>query len=822
MAGLTQESGRGVPGRPPELLAPAGDKDALAAALACGADAVYLGMRRWGARAFAGNFEGDELLGAIDRAHLSGARVYLTLNTLLRDDELGPALDVLAAPYRAGLDAVLVADVGLAASIRDRYPDLALHASTQMDTHSSAQLAFLARLGVGRAVLARELSLREIAALDAHGLELEVFVHGALCYGYSGLCLFSSMVGGRSGNRGRCAQACRMRYRLALEEAGLAPDGTPPVEGRVLSSSDLAAIDVLPDLIEAGVSAFKIEGRMKDPAYVATAVSVYREAVDAAWRDPQGYTVRPEWRERLEQSFSRTFTAAHLRGRHAEVRSGGRSGHRGTLVGRVESVDLDSGQVSIRLSRPVAAGDVVSIYTVQGQTKPVRLSQDGRELMPLQVPEVVSVRDRVFRLTSAEIEQAARDAVAGRRTARPVLLAGVLAGEVGAPARLDLRIAETWRRAAAATVESAQPLQSARMSPLTEERARQAVGALGGTPYELSDFQFAVAGDAYLPVAELRALRRQALALIDEARLAAHRRQSSSESAPRRTRASGRANAAGEPGPAAAAAGLAVVVRRRLGTPTLTGPGVVAICLDLAVDDDPSIVRTELERLHDQSVPVRCRPPAVLLDGDHAWWESVGSLSWDAVYARHASHLETAAGVIPEYPLQGLDSATALSLCQAGIVRDLVGVLPSPELALDQLRELSRALQRSPARPALEILVFGRQELLVTRDLLGVSEGLLPTPGKGERVRLCLEDAKGFRFPVTVSATDTRIANAHITDLTGHESELLAAGVTVAVLDAEELDAEARRAFARGGLAGLAQLVDRERSTTGHLYRGVE
>ena len=205
----------------PELLAPAGEPRALRAALSAGADAVYFGLARWSARAFAGNFGGEAVPEAVETAHRYGARAYLALNTLLKDDEVEPALAALEAPYLAGLDALIVADAGFAARVREEYPDLILHASTQLNTHSSAQLAALARLGFTRAILARELSLAEITALDTHGLELEAFVHGALCYGYSGDCLLSSMVGGRSGNRGRCSQSCRLRY--ALRKDGSAP-----------------------------------------------------------------------------------------------------------------------------------------------------------------------------------------------------------------------------------------------------------------------------------------------------------------------------------------------------------------------------------------------------------------------------------------------------------------------------------------------------------------------------------------------------------------------------------------------------------------------
>ncbi len=400
----------------PELLAPAGEPRALRAALSAGADAVYFGLERWSARAFAGNFAGADVPEAVETAHLYDARAYLALNTLLKDDEVEPALAALEAPYRAGLDALIVADFGFAARVREEYPDLPLHASTQLNTHSSAQLAALRRLGFARAILARELSLEEIAALDAQGLELEAFVHGALCYGYSGDCLLSSMVGGRSGNRGRCSQSCRLRYALQRR-------GSAPLEAsRIMSTSDLSALAVLPRLLAAGVVSFKVEGRMKDAAYVGVTTSVYREALDAALADGEGYVVRPEWSARLEQSFSRSFTTAHLEGRHDEVRSGGRGGHRGVLVGRVARVDEAAGSVQVKLNQPVSEGDVVYLYTPWGQSEPQRLETGGDASITLRVRERVAVKDRLFRLASADVGELGRDLVTGRAVLRPLLV----------------------------------------------------------------------------------------------------------------------------------------------------------------------------------------------------------------------------------------------------------------------------------------------------------------------------------------------------------------------------------------------------------------
>ena len=416
----------------PELLAPAGEPRALRAALSAGADAVYFGLARWSARAFAGNFGGEAVPEAVETAHLYDARAYLALNTLLKDDEVEPALEALEEPYAAGLDALIVADLGFAARVREEYPELPLHASTQLNTHSSAQLAALARLGFSRAILARELSLAEIAGLETHGLDLEAFVHGALCYGYSGDCLLSSMVGGRSGNRGRCSQSCRLRY--ALKAPGL-----PALESsRIMSTSDLSAIGVLPGLLAAGVTSFKVEGRMKDAVYVGVTTSVYRDALDAAVADPEGFTVRPEWSSRLEQSFSRSFTAAHLLGRHDDVRSGGRGGHRGVLVGRVSGFEEATGLVRIKLSKPVAEGDVVYLYTPWGQTEPRRLETAGGETITLRVRERVAVKDRLFRLAAADVGELGRDLVTGRVALRPIELSMRLSGAEGTPAALTI------------------------------------------------------------------------------------------------------------------------------------------------------------------------------------------------------------------------------------------------------------------------------------------------------------------------------------------------------------------------------------------------
>lgn len=289
-----------------ELLAPAGAPPILKAVIGAGADAVYVGGSRFGARAYAPNFDEEALLWAIDYAHLYGRKLYLAVNTLLKEQELQQLSEYLLPYYRQGLDAVIVQDFGVMRQIRRDFPDLPVHASTQMTVVSGHGAKLLAEAGASRVVLARELSLEEIAQVrrDA-GVELEVFVHGAICYCYSGQCLFSSLLGGRSGNRGRCAQPCRLPYGIGEEQ---------PVYP--LSPKDLCAVGLLPQLAESGVFSFKIEGRMKQAEYAAGVVSVYREYLDrylALGRE--GYAVRREDRQKLLDLGSRSgFTEGFLTG----------------------------------------------------------------------------------------------------------------------------------------------------------------------------------------------------------------------------------------------------------------------------------------------------------------------------------------------------------------------------------------------------------------------------------------------------------------------------------------------------------------------------
>lgn len=285
-----------------ELLAPAGDMACFKAAVLAGADAIYVGGKKYGARAYAGNFETEDLIECLHLAHVFDKKVYLTVNTLMKQSELDGLVSFLQPLYEEGLDGVIVQDLGALMCIRETFPELELHASTQMTVTGAYGANVLKEYGVSRVVPARELSLDEIAEIkDKTGLEIETFIHGAMCYGYSGQCLFSSMLGERSGNRGRCAGPCRLPYAVQYDGRRLNRDD----EMYQLSLKDLCTLEVLPKLLEAGIDSFKIEGRMKTPEYVSFVTGMYRKYIDLYYKNPKKYCVSKEDMTLLKNCFSR-------------------------------------------------------------------------------------------------------------------------------------------------------------------------------------------------------------------------------------------------------------------------------------------------------------------------------------------------------------------------------------------------------------------------------------------------------------------------------------------------------------------------------------
>ena len=516
-----------------ELLAPAGNMAALHAAVAGGADAVYLGLETFNARRGADNFTLETLREACDFAHLRGVSIYVTMNTIILPDEVGEALECVRQAYRAGADGFIVQDIGLAAEISRTLPEASLHLSTQMNTHNLAGVRAAARLGAERITLAREVSLDEIALLCAaaaeEGMEVEVFAHGALCVCYSGQCFMSSMIGGRSANRGMCAQACRLPYELqnkALQKS------LPSPGDHLLSPQDLCTVDRVDDLVAAGVASLKIEGRMKSPEYVFAVTSVYRKALDAALAK-ENAAITDADRDRLTDAFSRGFTTAYLDGKRGnDIMSYQRPNNRGLFLGRVDEVC--DGAAYLKSAHALTEGDVLEFWTRKGNGTltlgPVRTDKKGRYHLPLEgKTRTVKAGDRVFRVRSAEaaFEDDAREprvplvGTATLHIGEPLRMEFHPAAEAdieGAP-RTTLAVARRLQAAfpdGVSGVAEGAPVEAARTRAVSFDDVAAHIDRLGNTPYQLVNLTIDMDDGVGIGFSALHGVRAAALDVLTE------------------------------------------------------------------------------------------------------------------------------------------------------------------------------------------------------------------------------------------------------------------------------------------------------------------
>lgn len=513
-----------------ELLAPAGSREAFTAAVASGADAVYLGGRAFGARAYAANFSDEELAEVVRDAHLVGVSIFVTVNTLIDNEEVPALMDYLRHLYECGVDAAILQDVGAAAVARRVAPNLPLHASTQMTVHNLAGVEFMARQGFSRAILARELSMADIRHICRHSpIEIETFIHGALCISYSGQCLMSSMIGGRSGNRGRCAQPCRLPYTL-VDAAGRDLLSGQDAGEYLLSPKDFNTIEHIPELIEAGVRSFKIEGRMKRPEYVAVVVDSYRRAIDGYLADKANFVVPAQDEKDMAQVFNRGFTTAYLFGKQGKnMMSDRRPNNRGVRIGRVTGYDAGKKAATIKLDEPLGLGDVIEFWVkVGGRTSAtvttMKVNGQSAETAPAQATVVIPVDspvrpgDRVFKTFDAKLMEKARGLVAGKASRVPVDAAVSVAE--GQPLTITFSD-EAGNRGRGQTAFLA---EKALKRPLTVEVVAAQAGRLGTTAFILRNLDCDIAGELMVPVSEINEARRQAVEELEKARLARYAR----------------------------------------------------------------------------------------------------------------------------------------------------------------------------------------------------------------------------------------------------------------------------------------------------------
>lgn len=508
-----------------ELLAPAGSWEALEAAVNAGADAVYMGGKAFGARQYASNFDREEMTRAVYFAHMHRVRLYITVNTLVDDSELQELADYLLFLNNVGVDGIIVQDLGVIRLARQIVPELPLHASTQMTVTNSGGVKFAVHAGLERTVLARELSLEEIKAACAVGTEIETFIHGALCVCYSGQCLMSSLIGGRSGNRGRCAQPCRLPYKL-VNSAGDDMLAGKDAGQYLLSPKDMNTLSILPQLIETGVVSYKIEGRMKRPEYVAVVVDAYRRAIDAYFAGD--YKVPQQDYANIEQIFNRDFTTAYLTERPGrKMMSDRRPNNRGVLIGRVTRLDKAKNKAVIKLEKELHLGDGLEFWvTVGGRvgTTVSEMKKNGQdatigypgEQVTIDIPNGVRLNDRVFRTLDNALMSYAQQFF-GSDAKRRIPVDAVVTAKLGEPMKVML----TDDEGNVGYGETEFIVEPAMKRALTDDTVRKQIDRLGTTEYCLNSLTFEHDENVMVPMSEMNEARRRAAEMLDAARLEA-------------------------------------------------------------------------------------------------------------------------------------------------------------------------------------------------------------------------------------------------------------------------------------------------------------
>ena len=807
-------------GRKPEIMSPAGYWPQLRAAIEAGADAVYFGLKHFTARAKVG-FSLAELPEALATLHRRGVRGYVTFNTLVFDHELEEAARTLAAIAEAGTDAIIVQDLGIARMARRIAPRLELHGSTQMSVTSAAGVRLAQEFGVTRVTLARELSLQEVRAIRAAvECELEIFVHGALCVAYSGQCFSSEAWGGRSANRGQCAQACRLPYEMIV-------DGKPAPLGDaryLLSPGDLYALRQVPEIVEIGIAALKIEGRYKDADYVALTTRAYRQAVDEAWAG-RALSIEPAGELQLQQVYSRGLGGYFLNGTdHQAVVRGRAPRHRGVLMGRVERVSPEAVVIEpgeAHAIAPLKPGDGV-VFDAADWRSPEEPEEGGRVFQAAARGRLLELRfgngvlnarrirpgDLVWRTHDPEIDKAVRPYVEATVPLRKQKVRVRATAREGSPLEMEWTVGGV-----AVKVVSGGPLGTARDRALTREYLAAQLGRLGNTPYELDELELDVEGAPFAPSSMLNELRRRAVEELQRVAVGpASRRPLYPEAvaAAWSTSLQPRADAP-------SALHLLVRTAEQLDAALEFRPG--SITLDYL---DLYNLKPSLERVRGAGLLPRVASPRVLKPGEERIADFLLSCRCP-ILVRSAGLLRTL-GAGPHPPLIGdfsLNAANALTAAEL-LRLGLDALTPTHDLNAAQVADLARRTDpgRIEAVAYQHLPVFHTEHCVFCR-FLSSGKDYRDCGRPCEQHRVALRDAAGRAHPVLadVGCRNT-VFGAEAQQAAAHLETWLAAGIRDFRLEFAHESAEqvagVTRVFeeALAGRCGARELATRLRRFT--------
>ncbi len=742
----------------PELLSPAGSLDAARAALANGANAVYLGAERFNARDDGAQLTMDELEQACLLAHARGARIYLTFNVLMKPAELRDALLHLGDCIDRGIDAAIVQDIGAVRLIQQVYPALEIHGSTQMTVHDQAGARVMQELGIDRVVLARENTLEDIQAIReaVPGLGLESFIHGALCIAYSGQCYMSGMISERSANRGACAQSCRKDYVLNDKT-----DGAELDRGYLISAKDLSAAEHLEGIADAGIGCIKIEGRKKKPEYVATVTHTYRNFLDRLaeghWAPPTQAETQP-----LVQIFSRGFTGGMYGGRAGrDYITRNQPDNRGAVLGTV--IGTEGSELVLSVTEPIGVGDGLGFEHPDGSARGntgfavtrVRTisTRKGHITQAIPADEKVAAGWVVVRSSQASLLTEARASFAGvekHADAPRIRLDATVSGSAGSPLTFTCTAGED-----SVTLQSAMPLGVAEKRPLDASRLREQLGRLGETPFVLGALDISgLDGNVFLPVSELNELRQLAVKQLLEFRATAGATRMAEREASIEAALASRPHAL----PSARQA-LLVAEVFSIDQARAAAPHADEISLDVFLrhpTPPTTRVRALIEELAAAGKTLRLRTPTIVRPEERKTldkWLALGTPIVSGHLGLVAELARAGRDVVADYAVNCFNQHTAAEIFRLGARR----IVPSIELTVEEMAQVAAPWEGA----GFEVFVYGRPEgMTLEHCVLSAAFDRVVTTCRDlcvqKHANVELTDPAGYVFPV---ATDSACRN---------------------------------------------------------------
>lgn len=784
----------------PEILAPAGTWESVAAALNGGCDAIYIGGRSFNARQYADNPSNEELKDIIEKCHLCGARVFVTLNILLKQDEINAALDFVSQIYSYGADGIIIQDIGIFTLIKRYFPNIMLSASTQMTIHNKSGVDLAKQMGFDRVVLSRELSLEEIRNITAtEGIQIEAFVHGALCVCYSGRCLMSSIIGQRSGNRGRCAQPCRMDYSL-LKCRG--KDRLQIKSGCLLSPKDISTAEIIDRLVDCKIDSLKIEGRMKSAEYVYCVTSFYRKYIDMVCKNGEYKPTAEDLRD-LTQIFNRggsSHTGYYQTYAGTDMMSKSPKSS-GVQIGTVADYDKKQGICTIALTSAVTGGDGIEIWT-KGPHTGTNISQkaEAGEKIRLRVSGSIQKGDKVFRSFDKRLADRLKNGCTAIKRQISV--------DVAFRAYPDEEIQLTLPRYGI-TLNGGKA-QQAQNQPMTADAIAKRLQKTGGTYFDFNVKSIDIGENIYIPVSELNDIRRLACERLSEHITAMHTRQAVhtqiEEYLPQK----------------AESTVLSVLVSTydQFESALKARPHRIYVCCDSPQDADKAA-----REAHERGIELFAAMPYITRDCNmdlEEYFDQMDKTQIDGYLIRSYIKVNTKKRIAADYTLNVMNSFSLQALKQAWQAETAV---LSTELNINELSSL--------AGRDTEVFAYGRLPLMMTQQCpvglyCGGKRGGKYCSQRGSGDSYVLKDRKNAEFPIKTECKDcfAVIYNSAPVCLVNKGSDLKALGTFMLRLEFTDEDGsttqnviQAYKAALRGEKPLLGGI---EKSTKGHFYRGVE